>query len=708
MKQIVAFDTEVYENYFLAMFKNPRTGTVAAFELYEGHDLDRENLHKVLALYTLVTFNGIKFDHPVLSLAMRKGVTCAQIKHLANTIIEQNLSPWQIKNVLSPEYSPTLLTSTDIIDLSEPVPGVMVSLKLYGARMHSKRLQDLPIHHTALIEPGQRELIRRYCENDLDTTLDLWNAATNPKDDIIATRVALTKEFGIDMRSKSDAQIAEAMIRSSVELKTGAPVFRPNIDPGTTYKFKPAPFLAFKTPTLQEVFRDVLAADFVVDHNGKVELPEALKRTIKIGGSAYNMGIGGLHSTESRAAHISTAHMRLYDRDVVSYYPSLILKCGLFPKNMGQHFQTVYKDFFDRRIAAKKSGNKSVAQTLKIVLNGTFGKLGSPYSVLYSPDLMIQVTVTGQLAILMLIERMEAAGIPVVSANTDGIVMACPAALEQAMLQIVAQWEVDTGLETEETRYRALFSRDVNGYLALKVGGGYKTKNCTSVGGLNKNPDADIVPLAVCEFLDKGTPLAQTILGCTDIRKFLRVRTANGGANWGDQYLGRVARWYRSTRSSTPITTVKKGDKVAGSDNAQPVMELTDTFPDDVDYAFYLQEANDLLVDIGAAPTPVPKVRTYKKLPEKIASLTTSQETLDLERDEARLDQQREAVWNLMRDGTWRTLAAISAEVGAPEASVSARLRDFRKVKYGKHTVEREYVSNGLWRYRVTTGVVHA
>lgn len=64
--------------------------------------------------------------------------------------------------------------------------------------------------------------------------------------------------------------------------------------------------------------------------------------------------------------------------------------------------------------------------TFKIVLNGTFGKLGSKYSFLYSPNLMIQVTITGQLALLMLIEALEAAGISVVSANTDGIVSRCP------------------------------------------------------------------------------------------------------------------------------------------------------------------------------------------------------------------------------------------------------------------------------------------
>jgi DNA polymerase elongation subunit (family B) len=58
---------------------------------------------------------------------------------------------------------------------------------------------------------------------------------------------------------------------------------------------------------------------------------------------------------------------------------------------------------------------------MKIAANGVFGKLGSPWSILYAPHLMVAVTLTGQLALLMLIERAERMGISVVSANTDGV-----------------------------------------------------------------------------------------------------------------------------------------------------------------------------------------------------------------------------------------------------------------------------------------------
>lgn len=78
-------------------------------------------------------------------------------------------------------------------------------------------------------------------------------------------------------------------------------------------------------------------------------------------------------------------------------------------------------------------------------------------------------------------------------------------------------------------------------------------------------------------------------------------------------------------------------------------------------------------------------------------------DTIEPERDEERLRAQLTRVWHLMRDGRWRTLNQIACETHDPPASVSARLRDLRKEKFGSHHVERRYLSNGLFTYRVTS-----
>ena len=72
-------------------------------------------------------------------------------------------------------------------------------------------------------------------------------------------------------------------------------------------------------------------------------------------------------------------------------------------------------------------------------------------------------------------------------------------------------------------------------------------------------------------------------------------------------------------------------------------------------------------------------------------------------RDGERLGAQMAAVLETMRDGDWWTLTALSAVTGAPEASVSARIRDLKKERFGGHVIEREYVRRGLHRYRLAS-----
>lgn len=70
-------------------------------------------------------------------------------------------------------------------------------------------------------------------------------------------------------------------------------------------------------------------------------------------------------------------------------------------------------------------------------------------------------------------------------------------------------------------------------------------------------------------------------------------------------------------------------------------------------------------------------------------------------RDDARLTGQILRVFTLMKDGQFRTLQAIADATGDPHASISAQLRHLRKRRFGGHTVEREHVGGGLFRYRL-------
>ena len=659
-KPTAVMDIECYRNYFLVMFKRVDTGAVRTYELFDGQPLNTGELRTVMGAYRIVTFNGANYDLPMLTLALT-GVSCEALKRASDSIIVGDLRAWQFEDV----HNVKVPKGWDHIDLIEVAFG-QGSLKLYGGRLHSKLLQDLPIEPSASISPEQRQQLRLYCQNDLQTTIDLWNHL----DPQIKLRELMTAQYGQDLRSKSDAQIAEAVIRKQCGEILGDTVRRPEIPPGTSFRYDPPEWLRYESSAMREVLASVLDATFHVTQTGGVEMPKALDgRSVAIGAGVYRMGIGGLHSSEQVQALVADGEHLLIDRDVTSYYPSIILNCNLAPLHLKRDdaFLRVYRAIVERRVQAKRAGDDVTAGVLKIVANGSFGKLGSKFSALYSPHLLIQVTLTGQLALLMLIERLEASGIRVASANTDGIVIMVRRDQEDQLLRVVQWWENATGFNTEETCYRALFSRDVNNYLALKEKSGVKGKGAFASVSISKNPQNQICVDAVTALLDKGVPVEVTIRTCTDIRKFVTVRTVRGGsvqvlqstydhtltpgkkrdallaAGWeqvvpgpltkarffhwshldgdvdvetgyrihcGDdttRYLGKVVRFYIGTTSIGPLFYKEKNksggrNKVPNSDGAVPVMNLPDELPADIDYDFYIREANSILADIGATP----------------------------------------------------------------------------------------------------------
>ena len=587
---IIVFDTEVYRDYFLAAFKDTTSGKVRFFEMYDGHPLDRDGLKRALqSRHTFVSFNGINFDLPVLFTAIQCG-DCAKVKDVCDDIIRRNKKHWQVireRKIATFEINH--------IDLIEVAPGVATSLKLFGGRMHAPKLQDLPIAPDASISQDQRELMRTYCVNDLDTTAMLYHRLA-PQ---IALREQMGGEYGEELRSKSDAQIAESVIGHQLREMSITPT-KPVIPPGTAFKYNIPCFVSFRTEQLRDVLDIVRGADFVVADTGSIKMPKELNSlSIAIGNSVYRMGIGGLHSSEERQTIFPSEDELLLDIDAASMYPTIILEQGLYPKHLTSKFLSMYKAIVDRRIAAKHSGDKVVADSLKITVNGSFGKLGSKYSFLYSPDLLIQTTLSGQLCLLMLIERIEAGVGRVVSANTDGIVILVKKALYRELLNVVSEWEFETGFTMEETRYRSIHSESVNNYIAVKPSGETKGKGIYADSGLMKNPANTICSKAVKAFLSSGVSIDETIRGCVDVREFVTVRTVNGGAEWCGEYVGKTVRWYYTTSNGAPMTYIKNGNKVPKSDGCKPLQNLPDAFPSDVDFDWYIAEAEKMLTNLG-------------------------------------------------------------------------------------------------------------
>ena len=75
--------------------------------------------------------------------------------------------------------------------------------------------------------------------------------------------------------------------------------------------------------------------------------------------------------------------------------------------------------------------------------------------------------------------------------------------------------------------------------------------------------------------------------------------------------------------------------------------------------------------------------------------------TFEPARDHDRLNAQLTRVFTAMRDYDWHTLSELARLTGDPTPSVSARIRDLRKEKFGGHVIARRYCDRGLWEYRL-------
>ena len=585
---ILTFDIECYSNYLLIAFYSPSANRIVYFELTPEVSFNRAKLNWIIQNFCIVGFNSNYYDIPIMTLALAGH---------KNNILQQATDDIIINNMWAQEvlkkYGVTALENINSIDLINVAP-LKASLKIYGGRIHSKTIQDLPYSPNIELNFQQKQIILWYCINDLLVTYDLYKTLKEE----IKIRESLTKDTQIDLRSKSDAQIAETIITENIKTLAGWQYIKKvKLKIGKVHRYKTPRFIQFQTQYMKDVLSFIEATEFVVNDKGKIDMPE--KMELKINETKYQLGIGGLHSKENNIMHYSDHNYTIYDYDVTSYYPSIILNLGLYPKHLDVNFLQAYKTIVRQRIKAKNENNKILSDMLKIVINGSFGKFGNIYSNLYAPELVIQTTITGQLSLLFLIETLELEGISVVSANTDGIVIKCPKSKIRRMESLVSMWEKHTGFTMERNKYIVLLSRDVNNYIALKENKSIKSKGAFAYSGLSKNPVNEICIEAIERLLIKYTPVECTIRNSDDISKFVSVRTVKGGAVKDNVYLGKAIRWYYSTDCEGYIIYANSGNRVPKTLNAKPVMSLPNTLPSDVDFNFYINETESILKDCG-------------------------------------------------------------------------------------------------------------
>lgn len=614
------FDCEVFAHDWLFVFKNGTDGEYSIFHNdYDGVKAFMEEGPM------LCGFNNKHYDQFILK-AVLAGLTPEEVKAYNDFIIGGG-NGWA--------YPPLqdfrcFFNQMDLMDDMQQGLSLKAIEGHLGMNIRESTV-DFTIDHP-LTEEELTETVR-YCKYDVDATEELYKLRRN----YIEAKVQLGAMVGIPP--------AKAAYMTNAKLTAAYLGARPPATPWTDEREYRYPPNLRREYIPQEVF-DFF--DRMKDESIPDEVLFKSKLKVEVGGCPCVIGFGGIHGAlpAYRCEAEGTRVIRNYD--VASLYPSLMIKCGYTSRNIPDPKR--FEGTYNTRLAAKRSGDKTTANTLKLVLNTTYGAMLNQYNDLYDPLMGRSVCISGQLFLLELARHYVAdlATVKLIQLNTDGIMVSIDESEVPALLAINDEWQERTGFALEEDRIRSIVQKDVNNYVEVaedgstKVKGGYVTHGIAPAGAFNVNNSAVIVKKAIVAWFTKGIPVEETISSATDPLEFQII--AKAGVKYreayhivdGQQYpVQRVNRVYATADERYgKLFKVKAEDESTAKIESLPehcIIDNENTITiDQVDKTFYIEMArkrvNDFLgikekkerkprMSATAKATPAP-MNVYQKLLE--------------------------------------------------------------------------------------------
>jgi hypothetical protein len=608
LARCIVFDVEVYPDRWCVGFRGIGSDGSERTKIIDGNREELWRLLQVLADqgWILVGFNSAHFDVPVIRVILG-GYDPFPVAQ--SIIAGEDLSGW-VRTLPAFPW--------DHIDLSARVRrgGRFPSLKLIAANLGRPVLQDLPYAPGSTLSDAEWEEVKRYNAIDLGHTWELlrW---FGPELQALA---ALSCEQGRDLRSIPTPQVVERVFQAAYRREHGGcdPV-KPVVPLEVVYR-PVAGVVRPATSGAAEWFDRVANQPLPVVNRGERVAVDVPRAKFTIGKLSLSPGAGGLHSIDSPGVYYASRKRRLVSIDVASFYPTLIATKGISPAAYGTMGNGTFRAILDRRLelknqarhaedAAERERLEVQATALKLVLNSFFGKLGDSWSTLFDPGAFIAVTLSGQLMLLDLIERLTLIRVPVLSANTDGIFIA-PRRDDGRWREVVSEWQADTGMALEVESLRRLAILANNRIATLDRAGKIKRRG-SGVKGLLfplAAPNQLIVSDAVVGALLEDIPPERTIEECTDPVRFCAVARKSGKvlsavlfdeATGAEVKLGRVTRWYKARGSRRKIVHRFDGGRHTTPNHATGVNLALDVssglLPADLDRSWYKAEARKVV-----------------------------------------------------------------------------------------------------------------
>lgn len=477
--------------------------------------------------------------------------------------------------------------------------------------------------------PKYVEPMLHYNKNDVFLVCEI----VRQKPDEIKLRYSLSAAFKLNLFCASRANIADKLLVKFYSQMSGLnkKQFEKLRTNRTALSFDKIifPHIKFKTKELQDVLHEMKKVTIYRTNK------DSFEKTIDFYGTTYTLATGGIHSVDKPGILVSDNKYVYIHFDIGSYYPSVMVAYNVAPKHLNKSIFVKMVDYFRlTRLECKHTSddvkmlitgvpNKLSAEALKIVINAIYGKFGSETFWLYDRFAQMQVTINGQLMTMMVIEALELAGIHVISANTDGIIVKLPRDKEKEFKEITDEWCNSNKMTADSERYKVFVKRDVNNYFNIQDNDNIEFKGALDpkqyLKDLKKGYDMPIVAKAVFEYFTNNTPIMVTLRNHKDILDFCK--TQNVGKQFDVVYdvvrngeittveSQRHVRFYVSTNG----IVIQKRHKTNGSRSklasGLPVIILNslDDKPIEernIDYGYYYNECYKLIDPIKLAISP--------------------------------------------------------------------------------------------------------
>jgi hypothetical protein len=579
-----------------------------------------------------VGYNNLRFDSQVVEWILRNYDNwheltnleiCAKIAQKAADVIHD------ANYDVFPEYREHELSlkQIDLFKINHyDNKNRMVSLKRLEFEMDLENIEEMPIHHTKTnMTKEEIDLTIDYCFNDVDATYEFYKITTGDTDhplykgnNQIELRQDIEEEFGIPCINYSDSKIGDEIIKKFYCQEKGIQYkelpkkgyFRKSID----VKNCIAKYVTFETPQLKDFLKKIKTI--------QLGLQDDFKEHIDFYENMYSFMKGGLHTENSPKIFEADDEYEIIDWDVSSYYPAIIINNGRFPAHLGKEFLRGYKQMFDKRLelkplAKKDKKIKGIVGALKLAVNSVYGKSSDMLSWIYDRQLTMFTTITGELSLMMLIEKYELNGIQVISANTDGVTIRIKKDKIALMHEINAWWCDITQYELERTDYSKIIFSTVNDYLAIMTNGEIKKKgDFLTDFELHKNKSARVVPIALEQWFVDGVPVEHTICNHKNLYDFCIRQKATRSFHYegtnrvtGQKTVYNKLIRYFVSNTGDKIFKVKNPEcqtraaAISQVEAGEWVCEVCNFLPknspvDNVNYEYYIEKANRIITKI--------------------------------------------------------------------------------------------------------------